>query len=797
MSQSARRVLLCVVLALLPGTVHALGLGKLTVLSSLGERLDAYIEFTSLTEHEVKTLRADIVKRSDVLPATGVEPTSLSPDIGVTLVAHEDGQYTLQLYSEQPFREPFIRLLLEVDWAGGRLIREFVALVDPAIFDDGPEGADAASITEAGATVMPDTATPVVVAMPSDAGPNRLPIQPHATSASATKASAPDTTKPSAAEHRPARAHAATAAPPGPEKRTPSAAQTTKLSADKRDTKLPADEREGGTQPRATPSPTRVAAPATETKAHTEVAATESDVAAEHRRLKSEIETWAKAQHQAKQQKAQSPESEHPGRTVAPTKTTDAPVAAPGGSSVRPASPPQPHKPTSESTLPRIGDNASQWWMISRLAIAGLILTVCGIVLFLYLRRDTAKAAARLERIPASAQERLPVQAVPVIHDRRSGRGRRRRFVPVPFERRRGPRRLSDQIPDDLSEAIETTGADTEEEGDAYLASGKEEHAEKTLKDAIAENPDRQSLKVKLLSVYYLRQNKEAFEDLANQLYAELEPGRAGAVKSPDRTTDEQDPGESDWTLQENTELVWTNNAKASTPTEPEPEFSLDLLDTDEPKGEQGLMPDEDDLSTQPLRTDDLDRTNRDNRTASTTEAGGESESGDQEREPAEQDEAGDDKKAYERDLEKLDTALPTVEDEATEILFFDDVPDEPPVKDEVNEQAENTEGVTDRGMAALKVDNFDEIKDTVPRGANLIEKEELPTETKKSHKRSRKGRRKKKSTTEENTQSKEAKQAWKDPAAKIDLAKAYIDRGDPEHARSLLDDVLKNWSED
>ena len=116
-------MLLCAVLALLPGTVYALGLGKLTVLSPLGERLDAYIEFTSLNEHAVKTLRANIVKRPDVRPATGVEPTSLSPDIGVTLVEHEDGQYTLQLYFEQPFREPFVRFLLQIDWAGGRLVR--------------------------------------------------------------------------------------------------------------------------------------------------------------------------------------------------------------------------------------------------------------------------------------------------------------------------------------------------------------------------------------------------------------------------------------------------------------------------------------------------------------------------------------------------------------------------------------------------------------------------------------------------------------------------------------------------
>jgi FimV-like protein len=126
-------------------------------------------------------------------------------------------------------------------------------------------------------------------------------------------------------------------------------------------------------------------------------------------------------------------------------------------------------------------------------------------------------------------------------------------------------------------------------------------------------------------------------------------------------------------------------------------------------------------------------------------------------------------------------------------------MPPESPVEDKAGDEIDDVEDTATRGMPALQVDDFDSIKNAVESGTDKIKTEATPSKgkVKKKAKRTRKGKRKRKSGSGDATHSEGAGQQWKDPAAKIDLAKAYIDRGDPEHARSLLEDVLKNWSED
>jgi FimV-like protein len=120
-------------------------------------------------------------------------------------------------------------------------------------------------------------------------------------------------------------------------------------------------------------------------------------------------------------------------------------------------------------------------------------------------------------------------------------------------------------------------------------------------------------------------------------------------------------------------------------------------------------------------------------------------------------------------------------------------------VENKASDAIDDVEDTATRGMPVLQVDDFDSIKNAVEPGTDKIKTEATPSKNKvkKKAKRTRKGKRKRKSGSGDATRSEGAGPQWKAPAAKIDLAKAYIDRGDPEHARSLLNDVLKNWSED
>ncbi len=119
-----------VLCALLPLASHALGLGKLKVHSALNQPLNAEIEFTSLSEAETRGLNIGLASRAD-FTAAGVERAPLLSQIKFTVVRRGEGRHVLQLTTVEPFQEPFLHMLLQLDWTGGRLVREYTALIDP------------------------------------------------------------------------------------------------------------------------------------------------------------------------------------------------------------------------------------------------------------------------------------------------------------------------------------------------------------------------------------------------------------------------------------------------------------------------------------------------------------------------------------------------------------------------------------------------------------------------------------------------------------------------------------------
>lgn len=124
------RYVLGAILILCPLAGHALGLGKLKVQSALHEPLKAEIEFTSITDAELRGLNATLAPRAD-FEAAGAERLPFLAQIKFNVVRRPDGRHFLELRTDQPVEEPFVHLLIQLDWAGGRLVREYTALIDP------------------------------------------------------------------------------------------------------------------------------------------------------------------------------------------------------------------------------------------------------------------------------------------------------------------------------------------------------------------------------------------------------------------------------------------------------------------------------------------------------------------------------------------------------------------------------------------------------------------------------------------------------------------------------------------
>src|SRR5436190_3746156 len=120
--------LLAGALAIAPSAL-SLGLGRLTVDSALGQPLNARIELTSASRDELESLSAKIADpslyRQNNLTYQGV--------LARTRVAIEyvGGNPVLKISSAAPVNEPFLDLMVELNWASGRVVREYTFLLDP------------------------------------------------------------------------------------------------------------------------------------------------------------------------------------------------------------------------------------------------------------------------------------------------------------------------------------------------------------------------------------------------------------------------------------------------------------------------------------------------------------------------------------------------------------------------------------------------------------------------------------------------------------------------------------------
>jgi pilus assembly protein FimV len=109
---------------------HALGLGRLSVQSALGEPLRAEIDVTSLSAEEAATLQLRVAP-PDAYRAAGVEYNPALPGAELQLVRTPDGRAVIKVTSSRAVQEPFVDVILEMTWASGRLVREYTMLLDP------------------------------------------------------------------------------------------------------------------------------------------------------------------------------------------------------------------------------------------------------------------------------------------------------------------------------------------------------------------------------------------------------------------------------------------------------------------------------------------------------------------------------------------------------------------------------------------------------------------------------------------------------------------------------------------
>jgi len=152
----------------LPLSAHALGLGKLTVESALGQPLSAKIELLPGSREELDSLVARVADPA-LYRQNNLQYQAVLSRARITVERGAGGETYLRVTSSALVNEPYLDLMVEVNWSSGRVVRDYTFLVDPP--GAGTEVAQAEPVTPPRTGGAASRSQPAAVAAPTAGAP--------------------------------------------------------------------------------------------------------------------------------------------------------------------------------------------------------------------------------------------------------------------------------------------------------------------------------------------------------------------------------------------------------------------------------------------------------------------------------------------------------------------------------------------------------------------------------------------------------------------------------------------------
>ncbi len=152
-------------------TAGAAGLGKLAVLSAMGEPFRAEIDLLGVTDGEERTVLTPRLAPPGMYLFADFRYNPALVGASLDIRARSNGRRVIEIISAQPINEPFVYFLIELESSTTRMIRGYTALLDPHGYH-APRGVVMAAEFPSG--MVRATAAPVIVSAISPA-PQRVP----------------------------------------------------------------------------------------------------------------------------------------------------------------------------------------------------------------------------------------------------------------------------------------------------------------------------------------------------------------------------------------------------------------------------------------------------------------------------------------------------------------------------------------------------------------------------------------------------------------------------------------------
>jgi len=144
------------------GYAAALGIGNINVTSALGQPLKADIDLVAVTKAEKASLVARLAS-PDSYKNAGLD-YPYGNKFKFELANRDSGEPYLKVTTDRPIQDPFVVMMVELNWAAGRLVREFTFLLDPPNYVAEQPAASVQPVVPSAPAVVPVVPGPAAAA---------------------------------------------------------------------------------------------------------------------------------------------------------------------------------------------------------------------------------------------------------------------------------------------------------------------------------------------------------------------------------------------------------------------------------------------------------------------------------------------------------------------------------------------------------------------------------------------------------------------------------------------------------
>ena len=111
---------------------YALGLGDINMQSALNQPMAAVINLTSAAGTDLSEIKVTLASR-EAHQRAGLSRARILSDFRFKLDTGSNGQPVVRITSHDAIHEPFLEFMLQLEWSNGRLLRQYTVLVDPPV----------------------------------------------------------------------------------------------------------------------------------------------------------------------------------------------------------------------------------------------------------------------------------------------------------------------------------------------------------------------------------------------------------------------------------------------------------------------------------------------------------------------------------------------------------------------------------------------------------------------------------------------------------------------------------------